>query len=122
MSGWLDLRGLRLYKCHMNIGTRLYTWLNGREVGRDAVGNVYFEHKRATRGRRARWVDYAGTPDPSAVPAEWHSWLHYTTDAPLQSAQRPWQKPHLANQTGTKARYHPPTPTQDAYQAWTPGS
>ena len=120
---WLDLRNGPGYTDCMSIGTRIYTWLNGREVGRDTFGNVYFEHKRAAAvGRRARWVDYAGQPDPSSVPSEWHSWLHYTTDAPLKSAARPWQKPHQPNKTGTKASYYPPAPVADAYEAWTPGS
>ena len=36
------------------------------------------------------------------MPPEWHAWLHYTTDTPLaETARRPWQKPHLANATGT---------------------
>ena len=106
----------------MNIGTRLYTWLNGTEVGRDAIGNIYYQLKRPGKGRRTRWVAYAGAAEASAVPAEWHAWLHYTTDAPLKSAARAWQQPHEVNHTGTKASYHPPAPTTAGYEAWTPGS
>ena len=75
---------------------------------------------------------YAGAPEASEVPPEWHAWLHYTTDAPLpEQGRKPWQKPHIANATGTPAGYRPPghdysggqraTATGD-YEAWTPGS
>lgn len=119
----------------MDIGTRLFTALRGRLVGRDAPGNRYFEDRRGTLPGRAhprRWVMYAGVPDASAVPAEWHSWLHYTTEAPIpQSARRPWQLPHLANQTGTENAYRPAghdyrggnrAVASADYESWTPGS
>ncbi len=116
----------------MTIGTRLFTWMHGRVVGRDAVGNRYYVAKRVAAGQRERrWVLYAGLPEASAVPAEWHSWLHYTTEAPLpDTGRRAWQKPHEANATGTPSGYRPPghdyrggnraAATGD-YEAWTPG-
>lgn len=116
----------------MNIGTWLFTLLKGNLVGTDADGNAYYE-ERAIRpnGRARRWVAYKGTPEASAVPAEWHSWLHYTTDKPIQeSARRAWSKPHTANPTGSPASYRPPghdysggkraAATGD-YEAWSPG-
>ncbi len=115
----------------MTLGTRIFTWLHGRQVGRDDVGNVYYDEKRARRGARTRrWVIYAGAADASAVPPEWHAWLHYTTDAPIAVArQLPWVKPHLPNLTGTALGYRPPghdyqggqraAATGD-YEAWTP--
>lgn len=117
----------------MNIGTRIHTWLNGRLVGRDGDGNAYYEDRRTRVGApRRRWVAYAGAPEASSVPPEWHSWLHYTTEAPLLDAsRRPWQRPHAANATGTPASYRPAghdyqggkraAATGD-YEAWTPGS
>jgi NADH:ubiquinone oxidoreductase subunit len=115
----------------MTIGTRLFTWLNGRAVGRDAAGNVYYEDKRGARGARTRrWVLYAGPAEASAVPAEWHAWLHYTTDAPIAMPRRPaWIRPHLPNLTGTPLGYRPPghdyqgghrPPAPGDYEAWTP--
>ncbi len=114
------------------IGTRINTWLTGRLVGRDALGNTYYEQRRAPRdGRRVRrWVIYAGVPEASKVPPEWHSWLHYTTDMPLpEQGKRPWQKPHVPNLTGTPLSYRPAghdysggvraRATGD-YEAWTP--
>jgi NADH:ubiquinone oxidoreductase subunit len=117
----------------MDLGTRLFTWLRGARVGADGSGNVYYEEKRPRTGlRRRRWVAYAGPVEASVVPPEWHSWLHYTTDAPLpDTSRRPWQKPHEPNVTGTPASYRPPghdyrggvraRATGD-YEAWTPGN
>lgn len=111
--------------------TRLLTWRNGRAVGRDAAGNAYYEEKRSAPGQRPRrWVVYAGAADPSAVPPEWHAWLHYTTDAPIAvPRQMPWVKPHMPNMTGTALSYRPQghdyqgghraAATGD-YEAWTP--
>lgn len=116
----------------MNIGTRLFTWLNGRKIGTDAAGNVYYEERRARPGeRQRRWVAYAGSPEASAVPPEWHAWLHYTVDAKLDGPARPWQKPHRANATGTAAGYRPAGHDYEGgrraaatgdYEAWTPDS
>jgi NADH:ubiquinone oxidoreductase subunit len=110
---WTTRQGARI-STGMNIGTRIFTWLNGREIGRDA----------------RRWVDYAGAPEASKVPPEWHAWLHYTTEAPIKLASpRPWIKPHEANLTGTPEGYRPPghdykggeraRATGD-YEAWSP--
>jgi NADH:ubiquinone oxidoreductase subunit len=118
----------------MNIGTWLFTKLHGRQVGADAAGNLYYEDRKPRPGslRTRRWVAYAGAPEASLVPPEWHAWLHYTTAEPLpDTGRRPWQKPHLPNATGTPASYRPAghdyqggqraRATGD-YEAWTPGS
>ncbi len=115
----------------MSIGTLLFTWFKGRYVGSDAQGNRYYVERRAVRGRRARrWVLYNGVVEGSRVPAEWHAWLHYTVDAPLQpSPEKPWIAEHKANATGTAQAYLPAghdlmggqraRATGD-YQAWQP--
>ena len=118
----------------MNIGTLIHTWLYGRRVGTDAEGNVYYQDRRVRTGvRRRRWVLYRHGPvEASRVPPEWHSWLHYTTAAPLPlENRRAWEKPHRANPTGTPQSYRPAghdysggkraAATGD-YEAWTPGS
>lgn len=117
----------------MTIGTRLFTLFRGRLVGRDAMGNRYYEERHPRAGlRQRRWVIYAGPPEASAVPPEWHAWLHYTTNAPVpESPRRPWQKPHEPNLTGTAESYRPPGHDYEGgqraaatgdYEAWTPGS
>ena len=130
----VDQSARALYMRGMDIGTRLFTALRGRLVGQDSFGNRYFEDRRGTlpgREHPRRWVIYAGAPDASAVPAEWHAWLHHITDAPIpQSARRPWQLPHQANQTGTANSYRPAghdyrgghrAAAGADYEAWTPG-
>ena len=121
------------YISGMTIGTRIFTWLHGREIGRDGAGNIYFEDKRARQGERPRrWVMFKGAAEATKVPPEWHTWLHYTTAAALpEQNRRAWQKPHLPNLTGTPEGYRPPghdyrggqrpRATGD-YEAWTPGS
>lgn len=100
-------RSLGLCGLFRNPGLYLLTLFRGKFVGRDEQGNQYFE-RPWTRGRTRRWVVYAGAVDASKVPPEWHAWLHHITDAPLAAPAHPWQRPHLANQTGTPASYRPP--------------
>lgn len=112
-------------------GTLLFTWLKGKLVGTDTAGNRYYIERGSPKNRRARrWVIYAGSTEASAVPPEWHAWLHHTVDAPLtDSERRAWQKPHVANATGTSGAYLPPghelrggqrdRATGD-YEAWQP--
>ncbi len=123
----------------ITIGTRLYTWFRGEEVGRDLFGNRYFRekggghvHKDSIRKER-RWVLYRGEVEASRVPAEWQVWLHHTGDRIPPAggaAKRPWQKEHVANLTGTAQAYRPPGHTLAGgrrargtgdYEPWTPG-
>lgn len=124
----------------MTIGTRLFTWLRGELVGKDAFGNRYYREKGVRRlvkgggmeSRERRWVLYQGIPEASKVPPDWHAWLHHATDAvPTgdQSGRRPWQKEHLPNLTGTPLAYHPPgsvvrggrrAPAAGDYEPWSP--
>lgn len=88
------------------IGTQLHTRRHGRRVGEDASGNVYYEAKKGGR----RWVIYSGPAEGSRVPAEWHGWLHHSTDMLPTESQTPvraWEKPHLPNLTGTPIAHVP---------------
>jgi NADH:ubiquinone oxidoreductase subunit len=125
----------------MTLGTRLLTWLRGDYVGIDSLGNRYYREKgkRALpRGggrasREKRWVIYAGEPEGSKVPSEWHAWLHHTIDEvpppPESRVRHPWEKDHLPNMTGTPYAYRPPgsilrggrrAPSTGDYEPWTP--
>ncbi|MEI7713870.1 MAG: NADH:ubiquinone oxidoreductase subunit NDUFA12 [Rhodospirillales bacterium] len=118
----------------MNIGTWLHTKLHGRQVGTDGAGNIYYVDKRTPApGRRAsRWVAFAGPDEASAVPPEWHAWLHYTVDEALpETGRKPWQKPHQANATGTASSYRPAGHDYNGgqrakatgdYESWTPNA
>jgi len=96
----------------MNLGTIIYTWINGRQVGTDEFGNRYYHAKNdQLHGRQRRWVLYKGNIEASRVPPEWHAWLHHCTEEPLTeaAAKAPnWQKPHQPNMTGTSLAYRPP--------------
>jgi len=117
----------------MTAWTLLHTWLWGEPVGADSFGNRYYRDKR-TRGqkRERRWVLYKGKAEGSAVPPQWNAWLHRTVaepPSPAATPQRPWQKPHVPNLTGTAQAYRPPGHTLRGgrrdratgdYEPWTP--
>lgn len=101
-------------------------------VGVDEFGNKYFEKADAQVGRN-RWVVYAKadnfkTQDASAVPAEWHGWLHFISD--VNPSNHTFEKPIYAvqakaNMSGTSSRYVPKGHLQNAhrrtwlkYQRW----
>lgn len=110
------------------LGTRLFTARRGQLVGEDALGNKYYQTADGAR----RWVIYAGEADASAVPSDWHGWLHHTfaeppTKDPLPT--RDWEKPHRPNMTGTPDAYRPTgsilgggrrQASGGDYQAWKP--
>lgn len=108
------------------INTQFWTWRNGTKVGEDGEGNIFYQNKDGSR----RWVIFNGESEASRVSPEWHGWLHHTwTEPPSETAlpHKPWEKPHLANMTGTAAAYHPegslyrtdPVARSD-YDAWRP--
>ena len=117
-------------------GTRYTLWKIGRKVGSDDFGNTYYIQAKGVGplGVPRRFVVYKDLADASKVPPEWHGWLHYTVDTiPTDEdyQERPWQKPHEMNKTGTREAYRPkgsiltperrPKATGD-YQAWKPGN
>jgi NADH:ubiquinone oxidoreductase subunit len=110
-------------------GTSLFTSLNGREVGRDEAGSVYYQHKK---NPARRWVVYEGANDGSRVPPEWQAWLKGTIEelpGKALPARRSFETKAEPNMTGTMAAFRPdgslgsskvrPAATGD-YQAWTP--
>jgi NADH:ubiquinone oxidoreductase subunit len=122
----------------ITLGTRLYTWLRGEEVGKDQFGNRYFREKGGRRARgesirkERRWVVYDGEVEASRVPPEWHAWLHHTTAAIPPEGGVPryaWQRDFVPNLTGTVRAYRPPGHTLEGghrdratgdYEPWTP--
>jgi NADH:ubiquinone oxidoreductase subunit len=126
----------RLAQVATNIFTRRY----GVQVGTDSLGNRYFRDKRGNSPRafdarlykEGRWVIYAGEPEASKVPPEWHAWLHHQSNivpAAENPLRRNWQLPPQQNLTGTEGAYLPPGHAyrgarRDAatgdYEAWVP--
>jgi len=110
------------------LGTKLFTWRKGEQVGSDDQGNRYYRE----RGGERRWVIYNGEIEASRIPPEWHAWLHFIADA--SPAERPlpvkpWEKEHIPNLTGTKGAYFPPgslyhhghrPPATGDYEPWRP--
>lgn len=125
---WSFIKRIFIWWDGATIGTWLATLLFGAKVGTDAEGNRYY----SARGGRKRWVIYNGEVEASRVPAEWHRWLHHTTDVPpsLEPVKhKPWERPHQPNPTGTASAYRPkgslyrPSPREPAtgdYQPWRP--
>ncbi len=109
-----------------NLYTMIKTALCGQRVGEDSQGNLYYQARSAKKGEQARrWVIYKSINEPSFVPADYHAWLHYTTNefpTGKGTAFTPeWQKPHRANMSGTGAKYLPNrAPATGDYQAWQP--
>lgn len=103
-------------------------------VGSDEFGNKYYRSKKPDgNGLERRWVMYGGDPEATKVPPGWHAWLHRQVEAPpaesIAQFQRPWQKPHHPNLTGTPQAYRPPghvlsggkrDKASGDYEAWTP--
>jgi NADH:ubiquinone oxidoreductase subunit len=87
----------------MSFTIRLLILLKGRFIGNDSFGNKYYEEKirGSYDGRQPRrWIVYKGMNEASKIPPEWHAWLHYRADQPLQGQVYSWQKPHQPNLTG----------------------
>lgn len=107
-------------------GTQLFTWRKGEQVGEDDQGNRYYR----TRDDARRWVIYNGEVEASRIPPAWHGWLHRLYDETPEEkplAQKPWEKPHQPNLTGTAQAYAPAGSIRQArpearadYEAWSP--
>jgi NADH:ubiquinone oxidoreductase subunit len=108
--------------------TSLSTWMFGRHVGTDSLGNRYFTSKNGDR----RWVIYRGLNDSSRVPPEWFSWLHHQIDGLPDEALPPppkFLRQPTPNLTGTPNAYRPSGALERGaqraaasgdYEAWTP--
>ena len=104
---------------YQTVGTYLQTLFFGKLVGKDSLGNKYFESRKGKR-----WVIYNGEVEASKIPNEWYSWMHYMSnkienDHNLKKYD--WQKEHLPNQTGSENSYHPKkynNAVKKKYKSW----
>lgn len=86
------------------LGTRIWSYLSGIEVGEDDRGNKYYCNKSDTR----RWVIYSEYVEATEVNPEWNNWLRFTSKAlPLKKECYDWQLGHKSNKTGTSESYSP---------------
>ena len=111
------------------VGTKLYTFLKGRKVGEDYLGNSYFESKNL----ESRWCIYRDQSEASKISPEWNSWLRYITNTVPTSDNitYEWQKRFDGNATGLGSAYKPSITRvgrskedvehyQSDYKAWKP--
>ena len=101
------------------LGTRIYTFLNGKFVGQDEFGNKYYQNTKKNK----RWVIYKGEIDASKISNEWFSWIHFTKNKieKVQDQKKfSWQKSHKPNLTGTDKAYHPKKSENEnkKYKSW----
>ena len=114
------------------IGTHLWSWRNGEQVGTDGQGNAYFRSKPKKGQRERRWVIYEGVNDASRLPSEWQGWLHGAFDDVPESnlpSARIWETDYTPNATGTATAYRPQGALERGgkraravgdYEAWSP--
>ena len=111
------------------VGTKLYTYLKGKKVGEDYLGNSYFESKNL----ESRWCIYRNQSEASRISPEWNSWLRYISNAVPTSDNTTyeWQKRFDGNATGLGSAYKPTITGvgrskedlehyQSDYKAWKP--
>ncbi|WP_375648360.1 NADH:ubiquinone oxidoreductase subunit NDUFA12 [Bartonella sp. MU70NMGDW] len=114
------------------IGMRFFTWRKGKRIGEDQFGNIYYEGGLHKDGYPHRWVIYKDYSEASTIPPGWHGWIHHRCDSPpTQEDYHPyeWEKPHVANMTGTSESYRPKgaitssgecSCVHEDYDAWSP--
>ena len=89
------------------VGTKLYTFLKGKKVGEDYLGNFYYESK----DQKNRWCIYSDQSEASRISPEWNSWLRFTSNT-LPKGNNfsfEWQKRFNGNTTGLDSAYKPST-------------
>ena len=117
------------------IGIRFTLGRRGVFIGKDELGNSYYEAKDTKDsydGRKRRYVVYNGYAEASKVSPDWHGWLHHTFEEPptVEPLKRQsWERDHIPNLTGTVHAWRPKgsiarggerqAATGD-YQAWSP--
>lgn len=96
------------------LAIQLLTWFKGNLIGKDRYGNCYYTERFLIKSNNSkstrRWVVFKGFAEGSKIPAEWHGWLHHTTEQiPIEKDNTvyEWQKPHAPNLTGTPNCYKP---------------
>ena len=100
-------------------GTFLKTLFFGKLVGKDELGNKYYQNKR-----NERWVIYSDNIEATKITSDWFLWIHHTIDKiPDNNAKKYiWQKAHIENKTGTKESYRPTKIKKDdkikKYETW----
>ncbi len=88
----------------------------GKFVGRDKNENFYYE---SNTGKR--WVAYSSVLDPTIIPPEWHTWIHYTDNAVPVNDKKIKVK-HISYLTSTKDVHHSKQKAKNYYKSWNPNN
>ena len=95
------------------IGIRFTLGRRGVFIGKDELGNSYYEAKDTKDsydGRKRRYVVYNGYAEASRVSPDWHGWLHHTFEQPPTVEpliRQSWERDHIPNLTGTVHAWRP---------------
>lgn len=121
---WEDISNI--YRLKQSTFYRFDHLKTGTLVGEDKYGNKYFQNDYYFFGRN-RWVEYNDKCnmdyDATMIPAEWHDWMHYSTDHPPTTHPRvnyKWQIDHTESFTGTNKQYVPFSTTRPKIDSWAP--
>ena len=111
------------------VGTNLFTFLKGKKVGEDYLGNSYYESK----DQEKRWCIYCDQSEASRTSPEWNSWLRFISNTVPDSNNNSyeWQKFFKGNASGLDSAYKPSIiregrlnedlkDYQSDYKAWKP--
>lgn len=113
----------------MTLTNKIFSFLFGIMVGKDELGNCFYESKKLSRhfNRRMRWVVYNGIPEPTKIQVNWYCWLSYQSNQ-LPTSNRPksyiWIQCREINLTGLNKKRSlinlSISRFQDTYIAWKP--
>ena len=111
------------------VGTNFFTFLKGKKVGEDYLGNSYYESKEQEK----RWCIYFDQSEASRISPEWNSWLRFISNTVPDSNNNSyeWQKFFKGNASGLDSAYKPSIiregrlnkdleDYQSDYKAWKP--
>ena len=111
------------------VGTNLFTFLKGKKIGEDYLGNSYYESK----DQEKRWCIYFDQSEASRISPEWNSWLRFISNTVPDSNNNSyeWQKFFKGNASGLDSAYKPSIiregrlnedleDYQSDYKAWKP--
>ena len=93
----------------------------GTLVGKDALGNEYYENRNEVNFRD-RWVLYEKWNfDASQIPVEWHAWMTHMTDS-LPDSNVPFYSPKQWNEnyTGTFGAFKTYSTVTPKMNMWIP--